>query len=390
MSVELVAILNALPAYQRQVETLQEIILSNLVMISEIPASTFHERARASFVAERFSELQLGNCSTDERDNAFGILTGSEGRRNILVIAHLDTIFGVEHDHTATVEEDYIRGVGISDNSLGVATIVSLPLILERLNISLKSNIILMGSARSLGSGNINGIRFFLDNSSLKIDNAICVEGVQFGRLSVGSIGMLRSELTLTKPDNFDWSRFDMTSAIVDMNDILNKIQEMPLPRRPRTTIAFNAIQSNASFSQVPTSAQLRYEIRSESNEMVERVATDIAHIGDEVASRSDAEVIIRTIARRRPGGIPFSHPLVTSARSVLSALHAEAHIQPSTSELSACIDRGIPALTVGISRCTNLNTTHEQLELQSIATGVAQLIGLLRVIDGGICDEPE
>lgn len=390
MAIQLSAILKELPIIRDQVAALREIVLSNLVMISEIASPTFQESERAAFLIERFTESQLVNCSTDECNNAFGILNGTEGRRTILVVAHLDTIFGNDRDLTVTVGEDTIHGAGLSDNSLGVAIIAALPLLLERLNIALKSNIILMGSARSLGSGNIEGIRFFLDNSSLNVHNAICVEGVELGRLSVESIGMLRTELTLAKPEILDWSRFDVTSAIVDMNDIINRIQEMPLPRRPRTTIALNAIHSDASFSHVPTMAQLLYEIRSESDSMVERVATDIAHIGDEVASRSEAQVAIRTIARRRPGGMPFSHPMVRAARAILSTLGEEARIQPSTSELSACIDRAIPALTIGISHCTNLNTPQEQLALQPIAHGIAQLVGLLRAIDEELCDESE
>ena len=384
------AILKTLPTIGSQIETLREIILSNVVMIAEIGAATFQEQRRAAFLTERFTELQLTNCSTDECHNAFGILQGSEGGRTILVVAHLDTIFSSERDLTVTVRRGAVQGIGLADNSLGVAIIASLPLILERLQLSFRSNIILMGSARSLGSGNIEGIRFFLDNSSLKVDQALCVEGVELGRLSVGSIGMLRAKLTLTKPEILDWSRFDVTSAIVDMNNIINRIQEIPLPRRPRTTVALNAIHADASFSHVPTSAQLLYEIRSESEVMAEQIATTIEHISDEVASRSEAQVTLQTIARRRPGGMSFSHPMVGAARAILSALEEEPHIQPSTSELSACIDRGIPALTIGISHCNNLNTVKEQLELKPIAKGVAQLIALLQAIDEGLCDETE
>ncbi len=228
-------ILDHLPLFEQQVQELNEIVLANLVMISEIPSPTFEERRRVEFLLERFSEYQLQNTSTDEIGNALGILPGTEGDRNILVVAHMDTAFSVKIDHTVTIQPGYVLGAGIGDNSLGVATVATLPLILEQLGIRLRSNLILMGSARTLGKGNIEGIRFFLNNKDLLIDSGICVEGVKLGRLSYSSLGVVRGEINCRVPEEYDWSRFGASGAIVNINDVLNRIVEIPIPRRPRT-----------------------------------------------------------------------------------------------------------------------------------------------------------
>jgi tripeptide aminopeptidase len=381
-------ILDSLEDIKKSVAGLNEIILANLVMLGEIPASTFHEHKKMSFLLERFNESRLQNCSTDEAGNALGIIPGEAGDRSILVVAHLDTPFQDSVDHTIAIEPDWVSGVGIGDDSLGVAAIASLPIILEQLRIKLKSNIILMGSSRSLGKGDIEGIRFFLTNKEIPINHGICVEGVKLGRLSYSSIGMIRAEISYHVPESYDWTRFGAGGAIVNINDVINRILEIPLPRRPRTTVVLGSVESGSSFNTVPTQAVLQFEIRSESGRMVKRLDDRIADITAEVSSQTGAEVKYNVFARREPGGISFSHPLAVTAREIMERMQVNVRISPSTSELAAFIDKGIPAVTLGLTDGENLNEENERIAIRPIATGIAQLLGLILSIDQGYCDE--
>lgn len=381
-------ILDELPGFEQRIDELTEILLTNLVMVAELPAPTFHERRRVDFLLERFNEYQLQNCSTDETGNALGILPGEDPERNIMVVAHVDTAFSELVDHTVVIQPDYVGGPGVGDNSLGVATVATLPLIFEKLDITLSSNLVLMGSSRSLGRGDIEGIRFFLNNKDIPVSSGICVEGVKLGRLSYASIGMLRGEIQYRVPEEYDWTRFGAGGAIVNMNEIINRILEIPVPRRPRTTIVLNSIESGASFSTIPTQATLQFEIRSESGELVQDLANRIGDIGAEVSSQTGAEVEFNVLSRRQPGGINFSHPLADHAREILKRLGINPRITPSTSELSAFIDKGIPAVTVGLSDGENINEEDERVEISALSRGVAQLVGLIVALDRGCCDE--
>ena len=262
-------ILDRLPEYEKKIDEFKETLLTNLIMLSEIPAPTFEEQQRTRFLLNRFTEYNLQNCSEDEKGNALGIVPGESRDNNILVVAHLDTPFSSTVDHTITVQPDKVIGPGVGDNGLGLAALATLPVILERLNIKFESNLILMGSARSLGPGDIEGLRFFLDNFKRPITAGICVEGVKLGRLSYSSIGMLRGELRYQVPEEYDWTRFNSVGAIVNMNEMINKILEIPLPRKPKTSIMLGSIRGGSSYNTLPTKANLKFEIRSESEEMV-------------------------------------------------------------------------------------------------------------------------
>ena len=121
---------------------------------------------------------------------------------------------------------------------------------------------------------------------------------------------------------------------------------------------------------------------------MVKNIGQKTEYIAHEIASHSGADVDFRIYAQRKPGGIPFSHPLARTTREIMKALDIPQRITPSTSELSAFIDKKIPAVTLGLTNGENLNQLNETIEIEPIFKGVAQLLGLILAIDGGHCDE--
>jgi acetylornithine deacetylase/succinyl-diaminopimelate desuccinylase-like protein len=336
----------------------------------------------------RFAECGLSNCSSDEAGNALGVLPGTEGDSSILVVAHADTLPNDSGDHTIDVRPGKVVGPGVADNSLGLAVLATLPSLLDKLDINLKSDLILMGASKSLGRGNLEGLRFFLANNNLPIRAGVCLEGVQLGRLSIGSIGMVRCEIRCEVPEEYDWTLFEASGAIVTLNDIISRLLEISLPRKPRTSIVLGSIEGGTSFNTQARSARLRFEIRSESVEMVEKILQQVEDIVAEIYSQSASQIALEVVARRDPGGIAFGHPLSRQTRIIMETLGIKHRKSPSTSELSTFIDRKIPAVTVGITSGEMLDEHREVVNIDRMAKGLAQVLGMLLAIDGGFCDE--
>lgn len=385
---QLGGILSELPRIRDTVREHVDTLLANLAMIGEIPAPTFGEADRIHLLQQRFSECGLQNVSTDEVSNGLGILPGAEGETNILVVAHADTVFPDTVDHNITFHRDRVVGPGAGDNSLGVAVLASLPTLLEHLGIQLNANLILMGGSRSLGRGDLEGLSFFLSNNTLPIKAGVCVEGMELGRLAFTSIGMLRGEITCSVAEEEITSQSGNTSAILVMNDVINEIARIRLPRKPRSNIFFGSIEGGTSFKQVATRAVLRFEIHSEARDIVRDVRQQVRDIAAEVSSHTRAEVKLDVFGRRRPGGLAFTHPLPSVARRIQRKLSVEPKIRPSTSELSAFIARKVPAITLGITAGQRLNEEDETVFIEPMFRGIAQLIGVLLAIDRGFCDE--
>jgi len=381
-------ILESLPYLENSVKEQKEMLLANLVMMGEIPAPTFKEDERINFLIDRFKEADLQENSIDEVGNGIGVLKGDGGDENILVVAHADTVFDKKTDHTIQVQKDIVSGPGVADNSLGLSTVATLPTLLERLDIKLKNNLILMGATRSLGRGNLEGLRSFLSNYDQPIKAGVGLEGVELGRLSHTSIGMKRGEIHCQVPEEYNWSRFGNGSAILTLNEVINKINNIRLPQRPRTSIIMGSISGGSSFNTTALNATLRFEIRSESSEQVQSIHQNFEEIVSEVSSKSGDTIELDIFAQREPGGIPYTHPLVRNTRKILNKLDLEPRPGPSTSELSTFIDRDIPAVTLGLTEGDHIHEINESIKIEPMYKGIAQTIATLKAIDGGYCEE--
>jgi len=71
----------------------------------------------------------------------------------------------------------------------------------------------------------------------------------------------------------------------------------------------------------------------------------------------------------------------------VMQSLALTPRLSPSTSELSAFIDQGVPAVTVGLTSGEALGQRNEAVRIAPIYTGLAQLLGIVLAMDGGYCE---
>lgn len=366
----------------------REILLSNLIIMTEIPAyMTESTISKATAVANRLSEYELLDISIDEIGNVIAIIPGKNNTtKHIALVSHLDTIHPSNIDHTVRIESNKIIAPGLTDNNLGVATLVTLPYILRDMDIHLESNLVLCFSANSMGLSNLKGTRFFLDCFDHHINYGICVEGYPLGRISYKSIGTHKQQVSIVIPEEYDWTRFGSANAILDLNNLMNTILEIPIPSRPKTSIVFNSVQGGMA-SNIISSSSFAFEIRSESNEIVYEVSKKIEGIVKEKSSMSGADITLETISQRNLGGLDYMNPMVQSLVSILDELDITHRITPSTSDLSAFIDHNIPAVTLGLTICEKYNQEKEIMYFEPMYKGLAQFIAFLLKTDVGYLD---
>lgn len=382
-------LLQALPDYARAAEEVRELLFSNLVLLGEIPAPTFAEARRVESLIMRFSEAGLQSCSMDQLGNGVAVLPGTEGPQCIALVTHADSVFDDTVDHAIAIHPDRIEGCGVADSSLGLATLVTLPALIEKLGLRLKSNLVLLAAARSTGRGNLEGLRYFLANNTMPLACGICLEGTPLGRLSYQSVGMRRGEVRCRVPAEYDWTRFGASGAVITINQVVSRIAAIPLPRKPVSSIVLGSIEAGHTYDRIAAQAVLRFEILSESSEIVEQVSEKMGDIVAEVAAQSGAHLDLDIFAHRQPGGIPIGHPLVRASRQIIEKLGVPLRIVPDTTELAALIDQKLPAITVGLSQAESLDDIRESLQIRPLYSGLAQLVALLVAIDEGLCHAP-
>lgn len=373
-------------AHREALRHLREILFANVVMAGEIPAPTGYERRITRFLSDRFTECGLDNISLDQAGNVAGVIPGKTGRRNLLVAAHVDKIWAEAEDHTVSVGVGVMGGRGLADNSLGVAVLATLPLILNELGIELDANLVLLGTTRSFGRGDLRGMRFFLENSAWEIDSALCLEGIDLGRLSFSSLGMARGEIVVevARPHDEESSNEAASGVIATLSELIGVMLEINRRGCPDTRILIGSIESGSGYSVPPGRGLVRFEIRSLDADRVAAVEAELVELVGQFCGREGTSVAIEIIARRRPGNLGLDHPLVREAGGILKILGVESRIEPSVSELAALLDRRIPSLTLGLTKGENRHSPEESILLDPIFDGLAQLVSMLQFMDRG------
>jgi hypothetical protein len=66
--------LHLLPMFVDKIREIREIIISNIVLIGQIPAPTFHEKRRAEHMVERLAEFQVVSSAGRPRQSRPSLL----------------------------------------------------------------------------------------------------------------------------------------------------------------------------------------------------------------------------------------------------------------------------------------------------------------------------
>ena len=381
--------LDNLPAFVDTIKSIKETIITNIVLIGQVPSPTFKEKRRTSIFMERLAEFNVDECTTDGYRNPIGIIKGtSKTKPPIFVVAHLDTIWGTEIDHYYTIKENSITGAGIMDNSIGVGVLVSLPDIFRKLNLSFESDIVLAGVIQSLGKGNLRGIRHLLKTWATPIRGAVCIESNELGRLNYYADGMTRCEIDCNISAINGWEHKFKPNAILILNEVINQILKLRLPQKPRSRVIIGKMSGGFKHGMIANDARLGFEIQSNSDKMVKSIFNNIKDIVEGISHEYEVELKLKTLSNINAARIKFNHPLVKSTVDVMKKLDLTPVSEPSESELSIFLSRKIPAVTLGITRGENYQQTNAMVEIEPMFKGIAQIIGVIMAIDSGVCDE--
>ncbi len=383
--------LNQIPSFVEIIKSFKDMVITNIVLIGQVPAPTFEEGPRATMLLGRLAEAGVEQCTTDSLGNPVAIIRGTDPEKPpIFVVAHLDTVVDKKLEHNLTVGKNSIIGPGIADNSTGIGVLATLPDIFRGLELTFESDIVLAGVVRSIGKGHLEGIKHLLKNWETPIRGAVCLEGCELGRLSYYSDGLKRCEITCNVSSGAAQKQQTFTpNAILIINEIITQILELRLPQRPRTRVMIGKIFGGLKHGDIALKASLGLEIQSDSADMVKTVFADIKDIVDGVSHEHRVNLRLTTISEQPPSRMKFSHPLVKATVAVMKKLRVEPVNAPSESELSAFLSKDIPAVTLGLTHGEDDSLPeNSKIKIDPIFKGIAQVVGVLKAIDSGVCDE--
>ncbi len=366
------------PATLEQLKTLAAAHIEPVVALAQricaIPAPTGHERQRAEFVAAHLRQRgyepeidEIGNVYTRRGERRRGPL--------LMLLAHTDTVFPLQTPLTIQREGDIVRGPGIGDNSLGVATLLTLLDLLDELGWKTATDIMAVANVGEEGLGNLRGSRAAVERYRSELGTVLVIDG-RLGYIVNTAVASQRWRITVRGPGGHAFGSFGTPSAIHGLGKIIAAIADVEVPREPRTTFNVGVIEGGNSVNSIAAWASALLDMRSTDAQTLARLAEQFRTI---ISQHLDPHltVEIEVLGERPAGHRERTDPLVQLAAQTLTWLDLEPKYVASSTDANIPISLGIPAVCVGVTYGEKAHTLEERIHIPPIGKGLAQLLRL-------------
>jgi acetylornithine deacetylase/succinyl-diaminopimelate desuccinylase-like protein len=377
------------PDHVHALRTAAEILSPDVLVltreIAEIPAPTGDETQRSHYFLKRAEEIGLPAERDDLGDvvaTIQGRLPRGKGTRCLLIAAHMDTVFGKDVPLQVTRTEGRLAGPGIGDNSLAVASVLSLPRLFEKAGLKPAVDILITGNVGEEGLGNLRGIREVM-RSRPEVGAVVALEGHNLGRVTHVAVGSRRYRITAVGPGGHSWGDFGQPSAIHVLAKFVADLDSIPLPRMPKTTLNVGTIEGGVSVNTIAPSVSCLLDLRSTDENALQRLSERVTRLATKHSRPDGVTINLETIGERPAGVAPVDSPVVKVATATLNVLGVDATLDASSTDANVPIAAGIPAVCIGLTTGGNVHRVDEFIDTASVPLGLAQL-GLLSL---AICE---
>ncbi len=358
-------------------DTINDKLIAKTIDIQQIPAPTFAEGQRAAYIAEQLQATGLLDVEQDAIHNVFGRIAGSNSQLKPLIIsAHSDTVFPLETDLTVSYDNDKIYGPGIADNSAGVAGLLMLAETMIKFGIQAVRDIWFVANVGEEGLGDLNGMRAVTERFA-DAHGFVVVEGGMFGYLLHEAIGVRRYKVAVTADGGHSWTDFGRTSAIHVLGQTIAQIDNIRLPKTPKTTYNIGTIEGGTTVNTVAASASFLLDLRSEEPQNLQNLVTQFEAIIEKMTRQyPEAAIAVSPIGNRPAGGIPRTNALVTAAHSALQAVGCQKiHYLRGSTDANIPLSKNLPTVCLGLTKSANAHRLDEYLDINDFPRGMKQLL---------------
>ncbi len=252
------------------------------IRITEIPAPPFHENARAAYMKKLLAAAGL-RVEIDDTGNVIGEWPGTSPDI-IMVTAHMDTVFPENTDVRVKREGGRLLAPGISDNGTGLAALVALAKAFRDAKIKTNMTILFVADVGEEGEGNLRGMRALAEAYKKRLKYVMALDGSAVEYVTTSALASRRVEITITGPGGHSWSDFGAPNPIHAMGRGIARFVTVHVSESPRTSFNVGEIQGGTSVNSIPSGAQMKVDLRSESET---ELAAIEGHLRDAVKAAS-------------------------------------------------------------------------------------------------------
>ena len=330
--------------------------IADQIRFCEVPAPSFKEAARGEVLKRAFEQLGLQNVRVDKAGNVLGDYAGAAPRPRVVMAAHLDTVFPEGTDVTVKRDGSVLRAPGIGDDCRGLAVLVAIVRELKKARVQTPGSITFVANVGEEGLGDLRGVKE-LFGTTLKdqIDRFVSIDGTGVHVTNV-AVGSHRYRVTFKGPGGHSFGAFGMANPIGAMGRAIAKINEIQVPKQPKTTFNVGRVGGGTSVNSIPFDGWMEVDMRSSDPASLAAVDANFQKAVDaavvEENQRWGKPAMITTakelVGDRPAGSTPESSAIVRSGLETATVLGFSANLGEGSTDSNLPMSLKIPAITIG------------------------------------------
>jgi tripeptide aminopeptidase len=359
-------------------------VLDLATKIASVPAPTNAEMPRSLAVADLFRREGVDTVTVDDIGDVVARIPGRDRSRAVLIAGHLDTVFPQQTVINVVRTNGRLEAPGIGDNSLGAAAVLAIPSILREARVTPAVDLLLTGNVGEEGLGNLRGMKAVMDAHN-DVAAVIAVEGHNLGRVTHVAVGSRRVEVTVVGPGGHSWGDFGKANAIHAAAVLIHDLTRIPVSHSPKTTLSVGTIEGGISVNTIPPTCTFVIDTRSVNETALRRLGERVDRILS--GHKSGVDVQVRVLGERPAGVIAPDSSIVRLAMNILTELGITATGDASSTDANIAINRGIPAVCIGLTTGGNVHRVDEFIETAPLGSGLIQLAALTVGVAEGVAN---
>ena len=331
--------------------------LEEQIRINEIPAPPFKEEVRAREMERLFKELGLKDVRIDKEGNVIGVRPGEKPAPNVVISAHLDTVFPEGTDVTVKREGNILRAPGIVDDTRGLAALLNIIRSLDEGKVRTAGTITFVGTVGEEGLGDLRGVKaLFRDTLKDQIDFFISIDGTSINRVTSAGVGSYRYRVTFKGTGGHSYGAFGLANPIHALGRAIDGIAEIQVPRQPKTTFNVGRIGGGTSVNSIAFEAWMEVDMRSETMVALEAVKEQfMTSVNSAVEAenkrwggRGNLSVELELVGLRPAGETSQQSPIIKATNAAVVALGLPPIHSAGSTDSNVPMNLGVPAVTIG------------------------------------------
>jgi len=328
--------------------------IEDQIRLCEVEAPPFQEARRGQLFAQMLRDAGLKDVRIDPEGNVIAVRAGKQPRPNMVLSAHLDTVFPKGTPVKVRRDGAILHGPGIGDDCRGLADVLAVARILGKSAVTTPGSITFVGTVGEEGLGDLRGVkRLFNETLKDSVDRFVSIDGDGVGMTYIG-IGSIRYRVTFKGPGGHSFGSFGTVNPAHALGRAIARIADLQVPSSPRTTFSVGRVGGGTAINAIPADAWMEVDLRSADAAQLRSLEQRFRQAVDEAVTQENARwasqqltATMEVVGVRPAGRAAATSPIVMAAVSVQKALNFPVSFAEGSTDSNFPLSLNIPALTV-------------------------------------------